>query len=1208
MSKPVPPSGEDTPPSSFEVEEPILNSPFGEPQKYWYIKEGETPQKRTGRRPPIVFPPRTQRNEWELSDGTLMKSLEFTGAYELVLVAQIRQRLAAWRKAGYPGATRTTLELLAYWNREGRERRLFFAQREAAEAVIFLAEARADFRQGINVPVDEPSAGQRTLGAKAFRRYACKMATGSGKSTVMGMLAAWSILNKVTDRGDARFSDVVVVVCPNVTIRSRLGEIDPEQGDASLYRTRDLVPAVLMPTLRQGRLLIMNWHNFELQDTGGAKVVKTGVAYRVKETLKIGDKTTSTGKGRSISLDDLDRQVTTGLIAVVGERRDKDGSLKSVEIEAIRYRESEAAWVRRLFGKEIGNKKNILVMNDEAHHAYRIRPDEEFDEDDGDDDDDNDYEKKESTVWIEGLDRLHKHRGINFCVDLSATPYYLGRVGQDSNRPFPWVVSDFGLVDAIESGLVKIPQLAVRDTTGAAIPHYFHVWDWIMSQLTSAEKGGKKGSPKPEAVLKYAHTPIAMLGGLWEELRVEWAKGADPRPPVFILVCKNTRIAKVVYEWLAEDKCPLGIPSAHIEGFRNRNGKIHTIRVDSKVVHETDSGESKSDESRWMRFTLDMVGKLSWPRDPQGNPIYPDEFRTLAEKLKRPLDPPGRDIRCIVSVGMLTEGWDCNTVTHIVGLRPFMSQLLCEQVVGRGLRRASYDLNEEGKFDEEVAKVFGVPFEVIPFKADPKGGAQKREKRFHVHALPEKTEFEISFPRVDGYTRAIRNRVSVTWESVPRLELTPDKIPPEVEMKGGLPNNQGRPSLNGPGRLENVDLNPYRSTRRYQELVFEMAAALTRDYCSQADCIAPAHVLFPQFREIVDRYLREYVNPVPPAKIIDVFLSPYFGWCIENLVGAIQPDTSQGEAPEIAKIEANRGMGSTNDVDFWTSREPREVVHSHLNYMVPDTQKWEQSAAYYIDTNPMTDAFVKNAGLGFAIPYFHNGEPHEYVPDFIVRLKTADRLNLILETKGYDPLRDKKVDAAQRWVNAVNAGEKHGRWEYRIVKTPEEVPGVLGGFGKPHEMEKLVGQSREKVANFAVSVPPAGWGEIMVLEKLSTQYLTQSLGVDPKWSKINSAVWSAIQERPKPELRPSDVDRLAEITASDPNDVLAVLALLSRPDAGLLTMEYFEEEGKSVSPKDVVEHLRAWWREKKLGESAWQDWAGKVFLRWRPAVPQKDLG
>ncbi len=180
---------------------------------------------------------------------------------------------------------------------------------------------------------------------------------------------------------------------------------------------------------------------------------------------------------------------------------------------------------------------------------------------------------------------------------------------------------------------------------------------------------------------------------------------------------------------------------------------MNTIRVDTKVIHETDVEGAKRDEVRWMRFTLDTVGKTNWPTDRQGRPLYPEGFEELAKKLERPLHPPGRDVRCIVSVGMLTEGWDCNTVTHIIGLRPFMSQLLCEQVVGRGLRRVSYELGENGKFTEEVAKVFGVPFEVIPFKANPQGPAPPRVKKYHVHAIPEKAQYEIQFPRVEGYTQ-----------------------------------------------------------------------------------------------------------------------------------------------------------------------------------------------------------------------------------------------------------------------------------------------------------------------------------------------------------------------------------------------------------------------------------------------------------------------
>jgi len=251
--------------TSFEVPEPILNAPFVEPAYHWYIREGEEPQKRAGRRPSIVYPPRDERKDkhvdWSLTDGTLRPSTDYSPGYELVLVNLLRERVAAWRKEVYAGGgnvTGTTLELMKWWRREGRQRPLFFAQVEAAETVIFLKEARPDFLQGINVPRDEPSDERKAEDFAGFCRYACKMATGSGKTTVMGMVAAWSILNKVHDRGDARFSDVVLVVCPNVTIRSRLAELDPKNGEASIYYTRDLVPPNLRKDLSKGTVLVMN--------------------------------------------------------------------------------------------------------------------------------------------------------------------------------------------------------------------------------------------------------------------------------------------------------------------------------------------------------------------------------------------------------------------------------------------------------------------------------------------------------------------------------------------------------------------------------------------------------------------------------------------------------------------------------------------------------------------------------------------------------------------------------------------------------------------------------------------------------------------------------------------------------------------------------------------------------------------------------------
>ncbi|MBM3778353.1 MAG: type III restriction endonuclease subunit R [Acidimicrobiia bacterium] len=1034
--------------SDFEVPEAIICSPFAEPDSHWLLAEGVPPEKRSGRRPSLYYYPQPQGPE---SGGNA--ALAGT-AIELKLVNLVRARVKEWRGSGYPGVTGTTLELLQYWRRDGRRFRLFFAQLEAAETIIFLNEARSDFVQGLDIPSDEPSDQQKAeLGYRAFRRYACKMATGAGKTTVMGMLAAWSILNKVTRRADGRFSDVVLVVCPNVTIRSRLGELDPKHGDASLYRRADIVPEHLMPDLLQGKVLITNWHVFEPQTSQaggvGGRVVKAGRRESVPEIVHIGLKTTTARGKRYLTREEYARQVANGMIEVIDEALAPDGTVRNARVIRDRYVESDTALIRRILGRDVGGKQNILVLNDEAHHAYRIRKTEP-DEDEGDllgEQAEADDFYKEATIWIDGLDRIHKQRGINFCVDLSATPYFLGRVGQEANRPFPWVVSDFPLTDAIESGLVKIPQLAVRDTTGAEIPGYSNIWRWILPQLTAAERGGRKGSPKPEAILKWANTPITMLGGLWEQMLAEWQQHPDdPRPPVFILVCANTAIAKVLYAWLAENEPPMGIPPSRLTELRNEDGRVRTIRVDSRVVAETDTGHAKTTEARWMRFTLDTVGRTAWPQDSQGRPICPDEFEELARKRNQPFHPPGRDVRCIVSVGMLTEGWDCNTVTHIVGLRPFMSQLLCEQVVGRGLRRRSYELTDRDRMTEEVAKVFGVPFQVVPFKANPKV-APPPERRHHVRALPERAHLEIRFPRVEGYRQAIRNRVTVDWASVAPLFLDPFTIPPEVEVKASLPTNQGRPSLGGPGAIQRIDLSPFRSGRRLQELVFEMAGDLTREFVKRGNCDVPAHVLFPQLGRIVHRYVAEKVTPIKPAERLDLFLSPYYGWAIERMVAAVRPDTSRGETPEVPRYETHRGPGSTADVDYWTSRDVRDVTRSHVNYVVADTTRWEQQAAYILDTHPAVGAFVKNAGLGFAIPYLHNGQPHDYVPDFIVRLVNHPDTCLIVETKGFDDLAEVKAAAAERWVAAVNADGGMGTWRYAVARKVEEVRRLLDASG-----------------------------------------------------------------------------------------------------------------------------------------------------------------
>jgi type III restriction enzyme len=392
---------------------------------------------------------------------------------------------------------------------------------------------------------------------------------------------------------------------------------------------------------------------------------------------------------------------------------------------------------------------------------------------------------------------------------------------------------------------------------------------------------------------------------------------------------------------------------------------------------------------------------------------------------------------------MLTEGWDARTVTHVVGLRPFQSQLLCEQVVGRALRRASYEpiQAEDGpRFAEEIAQVLGVPFEIIPFKTT--GGPPKPPMtRRHVRALPERAELAIAFPRVEGYTQVVRNRIDVDWDRVPSITLDPTKIPPEVKMAAALPNNEGRVKAVDVGRVREMTLETFFATKRLQQLVFEAAATLTRDFIATGSAKAPAHVIFPQVQRVIARYVDEKVRDEGKDKRV-LFCAPYYGWFLERLVQALRMDSDAAGEAEAPRLDRVKPEGSTADVDFWTSRPVTDTERSHVNYMVADSGL-EAKAAAKLDGTPIVKAWVKNAGLGLTIPYAHNGEKHEYQPDFIVRLAVPTLQYLLIETKGHDELYEVKKAAAERWCAAVNADGRWGFWEYRIAWSVGDVAEYL---------------------------------------------------------------------------------------------------------------------------------------------------------------------
>ena len=956
---------------NLAVDQPILNSPFEEPIRYWiYDRETGQPVVMEGRRPAgYYFRARRRADERQLS---FLAEEQFV---QLELVNAVRHRVGAWRKDGYPGVTPITRQLLAYWGRPERERKLFFCQREAAETIVWLTEANPAARRGLGIPQDRPlDEVSLQKGYQPLTRYGLKMATGSGKTVVMAMLIAWSVLNRVHSPQDRRFSDAVLAVCPNLTVRERLGGTFAQPDDdrtgsqrperalvpgarGNYYEAFDLLPRSMLDALGQGRVFITNWHAFAPQDDSRSR----GVVQRGPE--------------------------------------------------------SDKAFARRVL-RDLGSKTNLLVLNDEAHHAYRPAP---YDVDAATTEHLGAAEKRalkaqkeQATIWVNGLDRIHAARGIHFGVDLSATPFYIQGSGYDEGAPFPWLVSDFGLVDAIESGIVKIPRVPVADDTGQPIPKYFRLWEAINQALPAKERATARRRPKPEAVVREAEGAWQQLAGEWKRKFEEWQTQGYNVPPAMIAVCDNTAIARVLYEFIAEQG------RVFPEWLQNQPGQEVTLRIDSRLLEKAEQaaeGVSRQEAAEALRRKVATVGQAG---------------------------EPGEGVRCVVSVGMLTEGWDAHNVTQILGLRAFQSQLLCEQVVGRGLRRINYD-----DFSvEEYVDVYGIPFEVIPVKKKRSGPPPPHKETTLVQALKEREAgFKIEFPRVEGYVFEVSGRIQVDVDAVERVTVEPSKEPTEVIARARIGYQTGTPSLAGPGEPVIQTRAEFYKSVRLQQIEYEIARRMTHSLVSaQAFQYHARHLLFPQVLKAVRGYLQRRVA-YNGANQKEIGLEKYVQLIVERLGAAILPEGAKGEALILPVIERFRPRGSTSEVLFRTVRPCQTTIKSHISHVVLDTSTWESSTAFYLETSPLVQAYARNDHLDLAIPYEYAGAQHDFLPDFVVRL--ANGTMLILEVKGYETEQDRtKYEAARRWARAVTYWGKMGRWAFEPCKRPSQVREILKRHGR----------------------------------------------------------------------------------------------------------------------------------------------------------------
>jgi type III restriction enzyme len=976
------------------IENPIINSPFREPDRQFAFDDfGITNEVVSGRRRSSYFIPIAGAKKSKTGQQVFDTEWTRDRIEENRFINSVRDKVRAWRDGGYLGVTPVTKQLLVYWNNPEREKKLFFCQIEALETIIYITEVAKSFGDTwIQNDLNEAN----SLSNPGLNRMAMKMATGSGKTVVMAMIIAWHTLNKKAAPQDSRFGDAFLIVTPGITIRDRLRVLLPSEEN-NYYRERDIVPVQLFSELLQAQILITNYHAFQLRDK-----LKTGKLN--KAILK-----------------------TDGL-------------------------ETPDEMVKRVC-RSLGNKKNLIVINDEAHHCYRRKPEEITETLTSEEKNEIKARDEEAKIWISGIEAVKKKLGVRGLYDLSATPFFLKGSGYPEGTLFPWVVSDFSLIDAIESGIVKVPRVPVSDDSSIGEqPTYRDLWLRIKDTLP--KKGRKTEQAGDEPVLPVElEGALRSLYGNYEKYYQWWANNPEAKvkgitAPVFIVVCNNTNVSKMVFDYIAGWEKKIGdqtfVQAGKLDAFRNDNGRggwnnsSYSILVDSSQL---ESGDALSDEFKKIASNEIEDFKREYSKRVGGRDASSIGDSEILREVMNTVGKAGKlgeNVRCVVSVSMLTEGWDANTVTHVLGVRAFSTQLLCEQVVGRALRRRSYVVNEDGFFDPEYAEVYGVPFSFIPMSGsgvDVKPGNMPTR----VRALDSRSHLRIEFPHVLGY----------------RYDFGADVLTAKFDEDSVMPLS----SIDLPTRTENApivgessihDLDDFKN-HRLNEVSFTIASEVLEKYFKDEEG-NPKPWLFPQILKITKEWMDSCLllkdNTFPQMLLI----TRWTRMASEKIYRSIVA-TTDGKSKLKPILRNFETIGSTDYVDFDTTKPVylTDEDKSHVSHVVADTESWEQKMASVLEEMPEVVSYVKNQNLGFTIPYVLEGDERNYLPDFIVKIKTPSSnevINLILEVSG-EKRKDKvaKVETARNlWVPAVNNNGSFGHWEFIEITDPWDAKNLIRAF------------------------------------------------------------------------------------------------------------------------------------------------------------------
>jgi type III restriction enzyme len=978
---------------------PILNSPYQRPSRHWELDEAGQPTQfiLDSRRPadfitPIPKPKKHKAKNAQkgfVFDEGKGLSTERQQYDPKSIINEVRGHVESWRNLPNPSqwqVTPETARLLSHWrHHEFTDVRPFFCQVEAVETAIWLTEVAPHTRAGKRL-LDHLEAANKDANPELMR-LALKLATGAGKTTVMAMLIAWQTVNAIRHPGSKTFTKGFLVGTPGLTIKDRLRVLQPNDPD-SYYASREIVPQDMLEDLNKARIVITNYH-----------------AFQRRERIDI-------SKGG--------RQLLQGRTS-----------------EELETRETEGQMLQRVMPELMG-MKNILALNDEAHHCYREKPPEEDDEAlKGDERKEAEKANEAARLWISGLEAVNRKLGLGRVIDLSATPFFLRGSGYAEGTLFPWTMSDFSLMDAIECGIVKLPRVPVAENiVGDEMPMYRNLWENIRADMP--KKGRGQGDElDPLKLPTRLQTALEALYGHYEKTFKLWADKGIKVPPCFIIVCQNTAISKLVYDFVSgfHRKNEDGTTTFHngrhalFRNFDDMTGnplpRPNTLLIDSEQL---EAGDALDDRFRTMaadeidRFRRDIVERTGDPR--AGENLSDQELLREVMNTVGKLGQLGGSIRCVVSVSMLTEGWDANTVTHILGIRAFGTQLLCEQVIGRALRRQSYALNDDSLFDVEYADIFGIPFDFTakPVPAPP----QPPRETVQVRAVsPERDGLEIRFPRVEGYRVELpEERLTASFNDDSILELTPTLVGPSKTLVSGIV-----------GQSENMDLEHLKDLRS-STVLFNLTHRLL--YTKWRDPgEEPKLYLFGQLKRITKQWLDTCLvckGGTYPAQLMYQELADM---ACNRITAAI---TRQfiGEKPIKALLDPYNPTGSTRHVRFNTSRSDRwetSSKHCHVNWVVLDSG-WEGEFCRVAESHPKVLAYVKNHGLGFEVPYRYGSEIKHYRPDFIVRIDDGrgpdDPLNLVVEIKGYrgEDAKEKKSTMETYWVPGANHLGSYGRWAF----------------------------------------------------------------------------------------------------------------------------------------------------------------------------------